>query len=165
MKFRIPEPVMIVLLVLGTTGLYTYIGQLVPQKEVYPPEDVLITAEMTSEELAEIGREIADTKGICFTCHTIGQSGGTLRYPDLEGVAQRAETRIDGLDGLTYLARSIYYPDEFIVEGFASGMPVINKPPIGLSEEEIIAVLAFLQSLGGTATVTLETTTADLGVE
>ena len=165
MKFRVPEPVKIVLLVLGATGLYTYIGQLVPQKQVLPPQDVLITADMTSEELVEVGREVADTKGICFTCHTIGQSGSALRFPDLDGVARRAESRIDGLDGLTYMARSIYYPDEYIVEGFAPGMPVIDKPPIGLTHDEIIAVLAFLQSLGREPTVTLETTKADLGVE
>jgi len=44
-------------------------------------------------------------------------------------------------------------------------MPKINKPPIGLNEQEILAVLAYLQSLGGTPDVTLETTLADLGLE
>ena len=37
-------------------------------------------------------------------------------------------------------------------------MPVINKPPIGLTDQEILCVIAFLQTLGGTATVTLQTT-------
>jgi hypothetical protein len=36
-------------------------------------------------------------------------------------------------------------------------MPEINKPPIGLSDEEILTVIAYLQSLGGTPTVTLKT--------
>jgi hypothetical protein len=44
-------------------------------------------------------------------------------------------------------------------------MPQIDKPPIGLNEQEIIAVIAYLQSLGGTPDVTLETTRADLGLE
>jgi hypothetical protein len=35
-------------------------------------------------------------------------------------------------------------------------MPVINKPPIGLSDQEILAVIAYLQSLGGKTTVTME---------
>jgi hypothetical protein len=36
-------------------------------------------------------------------------------------------------------------------------MPVINRPPIGLTDDEIRAVIAYLQSLGGTTTVTMET--------
>ena len=114
----------------------------------------------------QIGHGIAEGKGLCFTCHTVGQAGKAgLRFPDLDGIATIAETRIEGLEGLQYMARSIYYPDEFIVEGFTRGMPTINKPPIGLNEQEIIAVLAYLQSLGGTPDVTLETTLTDLGVE
>jgi len=36
-------------------------------------------------------------------------------------------------------------------------MPTINKPPIGLTDQEILCVIAYLQSLGGTPTVTLQT--------
>ena len=36
-------------------------------------------------------------------------------------------------------------------------MPAINKPPIGLTDQEILCVIAYLQTLGGTATVTLQT--------
>ena len=36
-------------------------------------------------------------------------------------------------------------------------MPAINKPPIGLTDQEILCVIAALQSLGGTPTVTLQT--------
>jgi hypothetical protein len=54
-----------------------------------------------------------------------------------------------------YLAQSLYDPSAYIVPGFNPGMPVINKPPIGLSDQEIRAVIAYLQSLGGTATVTM----------
>lgn len=164
MKFEIPVSLKIAAVVVGATGLYTYIGQLVPQKEVLPPTETVLSSDMTSDDLATIGFEIANGAGICFTCHTVGQSG-SLRFPDLGGIATRAETRFDGVSGLEYMARSIYYPDEFIVEGFNPGMPAIDKPPIGLTDDEIIAVLAYLQSLGGTPTVTLETTRADLGVE
>ena len=156
--------VRIVLLILGATALYTHIGQLVPQKEVHPPTKIIVDPNATPEELAEYGRAIAEGSGLCMTCHTIGQTG-TLRYPDLAGIATRAGTRIEGMDALTYMANSIYYPESFLVPGFPGGMPVINEPPIGLDDEEMIQVLAFLQSLGGTPTVTLETTKADLGVE
>ena len=36
-------------------------------------------------------------------------------------------------------------------------MPIINKPPIGLTDQEILCVIAYLQTLGGTPTVTLQT--------
>jgi hypothetical protein len=36
-------------------------------------------------------------------------------------------------------------------------MPPVNKPPIGLTDNEILCVIAYLQSLGGTPTVTLQT--------
>jgi mono/diheme cytochrome c family protein len=161
MRLSVPVPLKIGLVVLGTTGLYTYIGQLVPQKEVLPPPaETVIAAEATPEQLVEVGRQIAENKGICLTCHTIGQSGGALRFPDLAGVGARAETRVPGLDGVGYLAQSLYEPNSFIVPGFSPGMPTINKPPIGLSDDEIKAVIAWLQSMGGTPTVTMAT---DLG--
>ena len=50
-----------------------------------------------------------------------------------------------------------YDPDVFIVEGFNPGMPAISKPPIGLSNDEIMCVIAWLQSMGGEADVTLDT--------
>jgi hypothetical protein len=60
------------------------------------------------------------------------------------------------LNDVQYLAQSIYDPDAHIVPGFVKGMPVINKPPIGLSDQEILCVIAFLQSHGGKVTVTMD---------
>jgi mono/diheme cytochrome c family protein len=164
MKFAVPEAVKILALVLGATAFFTYLGQLVPQKEVLPPQETVMSADMTTDDLVQVGLDIANGKGLCFTCHTLGKSG-LLRFPDLEGIAVRSETRIEGLNSLEYMASSIYDPDGFIVEGFSPGMPQINKPPIGLNDQEILAVLAYLQSLGGTPTITLETTPAELGRE
>ncbi len=160
MKLSVPMPLRLVLLVLGTTAFYMYLGQIVPQKEAHPPPPVLISAEMTTEDLVAVGAELASGKGQCLVgCHTVGQSG-PLRYPDLDGIGARAATRIEGLSGLEYLAQSLYEPAAFIVPGFADGMQPIDQPPISLSEDEMKAVIAWLQSLGGTPTVTLDT---DLG--
>ena len=74
----------VVLVVIGATLFYTYVGQLVPQKELQPPPKVEITAEMTPAQLAKIGDSIAHDKGLCLTCHTVGKTGG-LRFPDLAG--------------------------------------------------------------------------------
>jgi mono/diheme cytochrome c family protein len=93
----IPLPARIGLLVLATTGFYTYVGQLVPQKEVQPPQETTIRADLTTADMVTVGRQIMEGKGLCFTCHTIGKSG-VLRFPDLDGVASRAATREPGLD-------------------------------------------------------------------
>jgi mono/diheme cytochrome c family protein len=143
-------------LVLASTAFYTYVGQLVPQKEVLPPAETVLSAELTTADMVKVGREITEGKGLCTTCHTIGKSGA-LRFPDLAGIGDRAKTRIPGMSDVDYLAQSMYEPNAFVVEGFNPGMPEINKPPIGLSDEEILTVIAYLQSLGGTPTVTLQT--------
>jgi mono/diheme cytochrome c family protein len=153
---RSPVGVNVVLVVVGATLFYTYVGQLVPQKELLPPPKIEITQEMTPLQLAKIGDELAHGKGMCLTCHTVGKKEGPFRYPDLAGVADRAKTRVAGLDQLHYFAQSVCHPDAFIVPGFAPGMPTINKPPIGLSDEELHAVIAWLESQGGEATITLK---------
>ncbi|MDQ3346852.1 MAG: cytochrome c [Acidobacteriota bacterium] len=153
----VPVVVRIGALVLATTAFYGYVGQLVPQKEVQPPQETVLNSDMTTADMAKTGREIMAGKGLCITCHTIGKSGA-LRFPDLDGIGVRAATRIPGMSDVDYLAQSMYEPDTYIVEGFNPGMPVINKPPIGLTDQEILTVIAALQSLGGTPTVTLQTT-------
>jgi mono/diheme cytochrome c family protein len=153
---RVPVAVKIAGLTLATTAFYTYVGQLVPQKEVHPPVEIALSKEMSPDEMRRVGRQIMEGKGLCFTCHTVGKKG-VLRFPDLEGIGARAGTRVAGHSDVDYLAESLYEPDKFVVPGFNPGMPVINKPPIGLTDDEILAVIAYLQSLGGTTTVTMTT--------
>jgi mono/diheme cytochrome c family protein len=158
----VPVPLKILALTVATTTFYMMVGQLVPQKEVHPPQETALKKEMTGDELVTAGKEIAEGKGLCSTCHTIGKSGA-LRFPDLAGIGTRAATRRPGHSDVDYLAESIYDPNLFIVPGFTAGMPVINKPPIGLNDQEILAVIAYLQSLGGKPTVTLESKVWPLG--
>lgn len=153
---KIPPSVNILGLAVGSTMLYMWVGQLVPQKEVHPPEVVEMAADISTAEMVDIGQGIFDGKGLCNTCHTIGQSGA-LRFPDLAGIATRAGEREPGKDALTYLAESLYQPNSYIVPGFNPGMPEIDKPPIALSDDEIKAVIAYLQTLGGEATITMAT--------
>ena len=152
---KLPIGLKILVLTVATTGFYTLVGQLVPQKEVYPPKETALKKEMSSDELVKAGKEIMEGKGLCTTCHTFGKSGA-LRFPDLAGIGGRAGSRIPGMSDVDYLADSIYEPNAFIVPGFNPGMPVINKPPIGLSDQEILAVIAYLQSLGGKVTVSMD---------
>jgi cytochrome c5 len=152
----VPVMVRIGALVVATTAFYAYVGQMVPQKEVQPPAEIVLKTDLTTAEMAKVGREIMEGKGLCLTCHTIGKSGA-LRFPDLAGVDVRAKTREPGFTDIDYFAQAMYEPNAFIVPGFNPGMPTINKPPIGLSDQEILCVMAYLQSLGGTPTVTLQT--------
>jgi len=154
----IPHPLRVGALVLASTFFYTYVGQMVPQKEVLPPQETVIAANLTTADMVMVGQQVMNGKGLCFTCHTLGKTEGPFRFPDLSGVDVRAMTRVPGLSDVDYFAQSLYEPEKFIVPGFNPGMPVINKPPIGLTDQEILCVIAYLQSLGGTPTVTLQTT-------
>jgi mono/diheme cytochrome c family protein len=138
------------------TAFYDYVGQMVPQKVTYPPEEIEIGTGLTTMEMVEVGKEVVGGKGTCLTCHTIG-SLDAGRFPDLANIGLNAASRVPGKSDLEYLAESLYEPNAYIVDGFLPGMPVIHKPPISLSEEEILTVIAYLQSLGGTPSVTLDT--------
>ena len=138
------------------TAFYGYVGQLVPQKETYPPRDTEVGMDLTTSEMVDVGREIYEGKGTCVSCHTIGSSEAG-RFPDLAGIGASAASRKEGLSDVEYLAESLYEPDEFIVDGFNPGMPPVNKPPISLSQQEVLTLIAYLQSLGGQPTVTMQT--------
>jgi hypothetical protein len=153
----IPVPAKIGALVLASTAFYGYVGQMVPQSQVLPPPtEIVIPEDLTTEQMVPVGRQIMDTKGLCFTCHTVGRTGA-LRFPDLAGIGGRAAERVAGMSDVEYFAQSMYEPDTFVVPGFNPGMPVINRPPIALTDQEILTVIAYLQSLGGTPTVTMQT--------
>ena len=115
------------------TAFYTYVGHMVPQQETYPPEAAQLSAELTTDEMVETGREIVESKGTCLVCHTVGAEGA-LRFPDLGQIGAIAATRREGMSDVEYLAQSRYEPSAFIVEGFQAGMPTINKPPINFRE-------------------------------
>jgi hypothetical protein len=152
----IPHSIRIGVLVLATTGFYAYVGQLVPQKEVQPPQETALGANVSTADMVKIGRGIMEGKGLCLTCHTIGKTGA-LRFPDLAGVDVRAKTRVPGLSDVEYFAQSLYEPTAYVVPGFPPAMPPMNQPPFSLTDQELLCVIAALQTLGGTPTVTMET--------
>ena len=146
----------IVLLTVLTTLFYWYVGQQVPQKETHPPETTEIRASMSIDEMVAAGQEVFSGKGTCTLCHTIGSPGN--RAPDLAGVGGRASVTRSGYSDLDYLAESLYEPLVHVVDGYNPIMTPANKAPINLTELEILAVIAYLQSMGGTPSVTPDTT-------
>lgn len=146
----------IIALTVAATLFYTYVGHMVPQKETYPPRSLEIRLDMTTAEMVKIGEEIVGGKGTCLSCHTIG-SKAPGRFPDLGGIGARANARKEGMSGVDYLAESLYDPNAYVVEGFNPGMIAANRPPISLTDTEILTVIAYLQSMGSTPTVTMQT--------
>src|SRR5215203_4058124 len=76
---RVPLIARIGALILASTAFYTYVGQMVPQKMVLPPEETVLNTEMTTAEMVTVGRQIFEGKGLCVTCHTLGKSGALRR--------------------------------------------------------------------------------------
>lgn len=101
---------------------------------------------------AEIGKEVFFGDGQCYTCHKVGPEGSATRCPDQEGLFTRSFGRAKerGLASpLEYLVESIAEPQAYIVQGYGKIMPKVYEPPIMLSQEKILAVLTYLQTLGG----------------
>src|SRR3989442_9733217 len=132
-------------------GLFTLIALSIPQMASLPPveEKFDIATVKTPTDMATIGQKIFFSKGQCALCHTIGPSE-SARCPDLKGIGAKL-TREFIYESLTQPQAYIYldYRHEGPPKQYPARMPHINKNPIGLSEPELLAVMAFLQSLGG----------------
>lgn len=152
-------PLRIAALVVVVCVFYTYVGNSVPQAEQHPPKEVGSGA--SPAELAAAGKEIFG--GTCTQCHGAPGGGGTERAPDLGGVAMRAPERARKRTEQTgtpytaddYLAEAIMNPGAYLVER-APGQPYGNIMSFRLEPSQTLAILAYLQSLGGEPTVTAD---------
>ncbi|HSM58269.1 MAG TPA: cytochrome c [Candidatus Sulfomarinibacteraceae bacterium] len=80
----------------------------------------------------------------CASCHAV-DGEAVIVGPSLDGIASRAETRVEGLDARQYLDQSIVQPGAFLVPGFDDVMPsTLGKQ---LSGEELDALIAYLLTL------------------
>lgn len=89
------------------------------------------------------GRALADSKG-CVACHTV--DGSPRVGPTWKGLHGKTETMADGSTALVdeaYLRSFIRDPQARQVKGFPPVMPKIE-----LSDEELAALVAYIQSLG-----------------
>ncbi|MGA9532835.1 MAG: cytochrome c oxidase subunit II [Anaerolineales bacterium] len=70
----------------------------------------------------EAGRLIFNRYG-CVACHTLDDAGATGTVgPELNGIGERAASRVDGMDAQEYLRQSIVEPGAYVVEGFDDGL-------------------------------------------
>lgn len=151
---RVPVVLKVSAFALAVMGMYTYYANSIPQVQSKPPEELsLDEGKVTPEQLVKAGEDIFKGKGTCEICHRIGQKG--TRAPDLAGIGATAAKRKAGMGATAYLLESLLEPSAYLVEGYPPIMPKVDKPPIGLNRSELWALVAFLESLGGTATVKL----------
>ena len=141
----------------GFLIVFTYLSYQVPQKVSPPPKKVEFDPLQikTKADLVKAGQNIFFGKGQCALCHALEESE-LARAPNLQGVGAKL-TREFIYESLTrpeaylykiYDAKGGGPPDRF-----PTRMPVITKPPVGLSDPELLAVMAFVQSLGGEVTI------------
>ena len=88
------------------------------------------------------GALIFATKG-CTGCHTHTSFPNARMQvgPDLTAVADRAGTRVTGLDARAYLRQSLREPGAYRVAGYSALMPDLR-----LTDEEVDSLIAFLLS-------------------
>jgi cytochrome c oxidase subunit 2 len=89
----------------------------------------------------ERGKALFFVKG-CVSCHTKVAAGSSANVgPDLTGLATRAADRKPGMSAADYVRESLKVPSAFIVSGYSS---FVGMPDLGLSDDEIAALSAFL---------------------
>ena len=138
---------------LGTIAFYTFVAQIIPQLESEVPETLDLSAGVTPEMLIRAGEDLFMGGAGCTSCHGLGTRAPNLRTDHSgEGtIGARCGTR--GSDCKTYLYTSLTDPSIYMVDDFPPIMPDARRQ---LSQDQIWAVVAYLQSLGGEVTVTAD---------
>lgn len=141
------------LFTLGVSLVYTAVGQVLPQLENRPPPEIEAGSSIGPDELAEAGAAVFEAN--CSPCHKFGEVG---RGPDLANIGaeaparasrRAAETGADYTAG-DYLIEALCQPGIYLVEGYANIMPPQGN---SLTGGQLLAAAAFLQTLGGDATI------------
>ncbi len=159
---RVPVVVRVGIFAVLVMGAYAGFANSIPQIESRPPQELSLEGgTVTPAQLVKAGEEIYKTKGTCEICHRIGQKG--TRAPDLAGVGGRAARTKPGMSAKAYLIEALINPGAHVVEGYPPIMPAVDKPPIALNRSEVWALTAFLESLGGAVSVTLNDIPASVG--
>lgn len=143
----------VLLVVLGTLGTFTLVANSIPQVQSEVPEELAFGADVSAEELVAAGEILYDGAGACTSCHGLGTRAPNL-LTDFEGegtIGARCGTRIEGVDCKQYLFESMVAPADYIVGEFPPIMPDQSRT---MSPEQIWAMVAYLQSVGGEVTVT-----------
>ena len=139
--------------VLGTLALYTLIANKIPQVQSEVPRALTLGANVTPEQLVSAGDQLYHGAGGCTACHGLGTRAPNL-LTDEKGqgpIGARCGKREPGKDCKAYLYESLTNPRAYVVPGYEPIMPDMGRI---LSPQQIWALVAFLESNGGTVDVT-----------
>ena len=138
--------------VLGTLALYTLIANKIPQMQSEVPRALALGANVTPEQLVSAGDQLYHGAGGCTACHGLGTRAPNL-LTDEKGagpIGARCGKRESGKDCKAYIYESLTRPGAFVVTGYEPIMPDMSRT---LSPQQIWALIAFLESQGGTVDV------------
>ncbi len=140
----------VMIVVVAYLGLFVLITKSFPTVPSLPPEEEEIDLSMiqTKADVAKWGQKIYFGKGKCALCHSLEPST-IARCPILQGIGAHL-TKEFIYESLTEPQAYVYMVyDTSPPKPFAAEMPVISRPPIGLNENELLAVTAYVGSIGG----------------
>lgn len=143
------------IIVVGLNLIFVYIGNyFLPQSESRPPKVIKIEEGILQEDLISVGEKIVFGKGQCMVCHPVKEEPG-MRAPAMAtiGAEMEREAKQRGMTPEAHVFEALVNPSKFIVKGFDDMMSPVHKPPTSLTEGELIAVAAYLQSQGGKVTL------------
>ncbi|HXY53549.1 MAG TPA: c-type cytochrome [Nitrospirota bacterium] len=143
------------IIVIGLNLIFVYIGmEFLPQSESRPPKVIKVEAGISQDDLISVGEEIVFGKGQCMVCHVVKPEAG-MRAPAMSsiGAEMEREAKERGIPVEDHVFEALVNPSKYIVKGFEDMMSPVQTPPTSLTDGEIIAVAAYLQSKGGKVTV------------
>lgn len=143
------------IIVVGLNLIFVYIGNyFLPQSESMPPKVIKIAEGISQEDLIQVGEEIVFGKGQCMVCHVAKPESG-MRAPAMSaiGAEMEKEAKERGITPEEQVFEALVNPSKYIVKGFEDIMSPVHKPSTSLTDGEIIAVAAYLQSQGGKGTL------------
>ena len=139
-------------IVVGTLALYTLIANKIPQVQSEVPHALSLGANVTPEQLTSAGDQLYHGAGGCTACHGLGTRAPNL-LTDEKGqgpIGARCGKREAGKDCKAYIYESLTSPKAYVVQGYEPIMPEMGRI---LSPQQIWALVAFLESNGGTVDV------------
>lgn len=134
-------------------GFYTGVAHVIPQLQSEVPTELTLGAGVTPEALVAAGEKVYQGGGGCTACHGLGTRAPNL-LTDHAGqgpIGARCGSRPSGMDCKAYLHESLTNPGAFVVPGFENIMTDMRRQ---ISEDQLWAVIAYLESQGGEVTVT-----------
>ena len=140
----------VLVVTLLVVGFYTMIAHVIPQLESEVPEALDLGAGVSPEILVSAGERLYNGAGGCTACHGLGTRAPNLLSDHAGEGAIGARCGARGQDCKVYLYESMTTPGAYLVQGFENIMPDMRRQ---IAEDQIWALVAYLQSLGGEVTV------------